>query len=276
MPLTETRVVTDEKGAEVTTSERKLYALAELKALHEEHSDEIDSSAYANALEKLAEIATEDPTWWSESALEDIRELFAACGITVPQKATKINPKGPDGKFLKDEQGKFIEKWITRDDDIYEEWDVDRGTFALNRHAVVDEQRFLRVLKHYLGGGEIRELPELRWGVPDGRGLVASTRYLRNFDLRSKDARIIREQGLVIHTVSHLYGASSTDEFENDYHYDGLSSRTMDDCNMLLTDLVGEALNMLRSEYEYRISEEALLEDAEANEYHFDRNGRVA
>jgi hypothetical protein len=274
MPLTET-VVKDATDSIVEQHERKLYTLAELKALDDrpasEQDDEIDSSALENALDKMREWALED-NWWSESVLDnDAVELFKACGITVPQKTETIHVK-VDGKFQWDEHNKAITKVVTRDDTIWDSWDADRGEFVLNSRAVIDEKAYLRALQWYLAGKDIRDLPALQWGQPTPpRPLRARSLTQRKFDLRSKDARIIREQGLVIHRASHWGG--STREFDLDYHYEGLSEQTMADCNELLSDLCHEVVSLLRDEMEYRGSEEALLEDAEANGYTFDRKG---
>lgn len=278
MPLTETTVTKD--GDEVVdTKERKLYTLAELKALDDrpapEQDDEIESSAYQTALEKMAEFAYESP-WLLESTLDnDAVELFKACGITVPQKTEVIHVK-VDGKFQWDEQRRPITKTVTHDDTIYDSYDVDRNEFTLNRRATVDERAYLRALQWYLAGKDIRDLPALQWGQPTPpRPIKAVGTQVRKFDLRSKDARIIREQGLVVHQVSGLWGGS-TREFDLDYHYDGLSEQTQEDCNELLSDLCHEVLALMRDEIDYATSEEALLEDAEANDYRFDRAGHRA
>ena len=252
MPETITKVITT-------------YTLAELKELD-------DDRAYENALDTMRQWQYED-SWWSETVLDnDAVELFKACGITVPQKTEAIHVK-VDGKFIWDERGNPITKTITRDDTIWDSWDVDHGEFTLNRRAVVDERKFLRALQWWLAGKDIRDLPELQWGQPTPpRPLTASYRNQRKFDLRSKDARIIREQGLVVHRVDG-WRSSGTRGFENDYHYDGLSEQTMADCNELLSDLCHEVLNLLRDEQAYLESEEALLELAEANDYRFTEDG---
>jgi hypothetical protein len=277
MPLVESTVVKD--GDEiVATKERKLYTLAELKALDErpapEQDDEIDSRAYENALDKMREFQF-DNEWWYESTLDnDAVELFKACGITVPQKTEQVYPK-VDGKYQHDESGQIVSKWVTRDDTIWDSWDVDRGEFVLNDRAVVDEKAYLRALQWYLAGKDIRDLPALRWGQPTPpRPLTASPRQQRKLDLRSKDARIIREQGLTISRASHW--SPKTREFDLDYQYDGLSDQTKEDANDLLRDLCSEVIALLRDEQDYLGSEPALLEMAEANEYRFDRTGRIA
>lgn len=278
MPLTESTVVKD--GDEVVaTKERKLYSLAELKALDDrpapEQDDEIESNAFETALDKLREFAFDD-TRWTESVLDDAVELFKACGITVPQKTETIHVK-VDGKFQwVDEQRRVpLQKTVTRDDTIWDSWDLDRREFVLNDRAIVDEKAYLRALQWYLAGKDIRELPALQWGQPTPpRPLTAGLRDQRKFDLRSKDARIIREQGLVVSRASHW--SSKTREFDLDYQYDGLSDQTKEDCNELLRDLCSEVVSLLQGRDHYRGSEEALLEDAEANEYRFDRKGKIA
>ena len=280
MSITEITTLTkDDK--EIERRERKLYTLAELrdgKHIEDEPSDIIESGvgrAYETALDKMREWAF-DSTWWSEAVLDnDAVELFRACGITVPQKTETIHVK-VDGKFQWDESRKPITKTITRDDTIWDSWDINDREFVLNDRARVDEKAYLRALQWWLAGKDIRDLPALQWGQPTPpRPLAASARQQRKFDLRSKDARIIREQGLVIHQVSRMW-EGSTREFDLDYQYDGLSDQTKNDCNELLSDLCHEVLSLLRDEMEYRGSNEALLEDAEANEYTFDRNGRRA
>lgn len=278
MPLTE--ITTLKEGDRVIeTSERKLYTLAELrdgKHIEDEPSDIIEhgvSNAYETALDKMREWALDD-NWWSEAVLDnDAVELFKACGITVPQKTETIHVK-VDGKFQWDEQRKAITKTITRDDTIWESWDIERRQFTLNRRAVVDERVYLHALKWWLAGKDIRTLPGLGWGQPTPpRPLVASLRTQRNFDLRSKDAHIIREQGLVIHTSDRMWRSQG---FDLDYHYDGLSEQTQADVNELLSDLCREVVSLLRDEMDYRGSEEVLIEDAEANEYTFTKTGHRA
>lgn len=281
MPLTEATKVTDEHGHVIEERERRLYSLAELrdgKHIEDEPSDIITSQvsgAYERALDWLREVQFSD-AWAFESVLDyDAVELFKACGITVPQKTETVHVK-VDGKFQWDEQRRPITKTVTHDDTLWDSWDVDRGEFTLNRRAVADEGAFLRALQWWLAGKDIRDLPALQWGQPTPpRPLAASPRQQRKFDLRSKDARIIREQGLVVHHVSGLYG-SSTREFDLDYHYEGLSEQTMADCNELLSDLCHEVIALLRDEQEYLSSEEALLEMAEANEYTFTKTGQRA
>lgn len=278
MPLTETTVVKDEHGHEIEQRERRLYSLAELKDDKHINGDIVSSEvagAYDRALDWMREVQFDD-TWWSETVLDgDAVELFKACGITVPQKTEVVHVK-VDGKFQWDEQHKPITKTITRDDTIWDSWDVDRGEFTLNHRAVVDERAFLHALQWWLVGKDIRDLPTLQWGQPTPpRPLRQSPIRQRKFDLRSKDARIIREQGLVILRVSGMWGGS-TREFDLDYHYDGLSEQTMNDCNELLSDLCHEVLSLLRDEIEYLGSEEALMEMAEANEYTFTSTGRRA
>ncbi|HEX5016581.1 MAG TPA: hypothetical protein VFX15_03225 [Actinomycetes bacterium] len=248
---------------EVTT-----YALPELE-------EEGASGGYERALDTLREHVLMDD-YVVESTLDnDAVELFKAVGITVPQKTEVVHVK-ENGKFTWDEHHKPITKMVTRDDTIWESYDVDRGEFTLNRRAVVDERAFLRALQWYLAGKDIRDLPELQWGQPTPpRPLAASPREQRVFDLRSRDARIIREQGLVIHSVNSLWGGRLPSEFDLDYHYDGLSEQTKDDCNSLLSDLCHEVIALMRDEIEYATSEEALLEMAEANEYRFTENGSL-
>jgi len=280
MPLLETTVVTHD-GAVVESSERKLYTLAELrdeKHIEDEPSDIIESrvgSAYETALDKMREWAF-DSLWWSEAVLDnDAVELFKACGITVPQKTETIHVK-VDGKFQWDESRKPITKTITRDDTIWDSWDINDREFVLNDRARVDEKAYLRALQWWLAGKDIRDLPALQWGQPTPpRPLAASARQQRKFDLRSKDARIIREQGMVINRVNNMW-RSSTREFDLDYHYDGLSEQTRADCNELLSDLCHEVLSLLQDEMDFRGSDETLLEDAEANDYTFDKYGKPA
>ena len=275
MALTQVTTTTDASGAVVETHERKLYTLAELNRDTVDVDEDVASDAYEKALDWLREGQFDD-SWWSETVLDnDAVELFKACGITVPQKTETIHVK-VDGKFQWDEHNKPITKTITRDDTIWDSWDIERREFTINDRARVDERQFLRALQWWLAGKDIRDLPALRWGQPTPpRPLTASPRQQRKFDLRSKDARIIREQGLVIQRVSRMWGGS-TREFDLDYHYDGLSQQTMDDCNELLSDLCHEVLSLLQDEMDYQGSEEALRELAEANEYTFDRNGRRA
>jgi hypothetical protein len=202
-------------------------------------------------------------------------QLFKACGITVPQKTETIHVK-VNGKFQY-ENNKPVTKTVTHDDTIWDSWDVERRSSLLNRRAVSSTSAtFLRALQWYLAGKDIRDLPELQWGQPTPpRPLAASPRQQRKFDLRSKDARIIREQGLTIYSGRAAW-RSSTREFDLDYHYDGLSEQTKEDCNELLSDLCHEVVMMARDEAEYRTSEEYLLDEAEANEWRFDKNGNRA
>ena len=259
---------------------RKLYTLAELRDgehIKDAPSDIItrgEGSAYDTALDKLREFIFMDE-WWSEATLDnDAVELFKACGITVPQKTEVVYVK-ENGKFTYDEHNKPITKTVTRDDTIWNSYDVDRGEFTLNDRARIDERTYLRALQWYLAGKDIRDLPALQWGQPKpSRPLAASPRQQRTFDLRSKDARIIREQGLVVHHINGMWDASS--DFDLDYHYEGLSDQTRTDSNELLSDLCHEVISLLRDEMEYQTSEENLLDMAEANDYRFNRSGRIA
>lgn len=285
MPLRElTTIVPADEEVEITvlsgndvadTTERKLYTITELKAL--DGSDEIDSRAFENALEKLAQHTYMDD-WYLNQTLngdDEGRGLLAACGITVPPKTEQVDVK-VNGKFQYDENGKPIKKWVTREQDIWDSYNAYEAEFGLSKHATVDERKFLNALQWYLSGKDIRTLPELQWGIPEGskRGLAATGAQIRKLDLRSKDARIIREQGL---TFANPYGwRGSINEFDFDYHYEGLSEQFEKDANELLSDLLHEVGFMLRDEAEYRVSEEALMADAQANEMYFDRNGRIA
>ena len=271
MPTTEVTTRVDEHGHEIDRTERRLYTIEELR----EGGGEIGSRAFENALETLGQYVLDDPEWWTESVLDnDAVELFKACGITVPPKTETINVK-VDGKFQWDEQHRPVTKTITRDDRIWDSWDVDRGEFVLNPRAVVDERAFLRALQWYLSGKDIRDLPALQWGQPSPPRPIAAGRYQqRKFDLRSKDARIIREQGLVVHRASSW--AAQTREFDLDYQYEGLSEQTKEDCNELLSDLCHEVVSLLRDEMDYQTSEENLIEFAQANEYTWTKDGRRA
>jgi len=279
MPLTEITLVKDGDEKVVEQRERKLYTLAELKDdkhIEDEPSDIITrdvSGAYDTALDKLREWAF-DTNWWYEAVLDnDAAELFKACGITVPQKTEMINVK-VDGKFQYDENRKPITKTITHVDSIADSWDIERGEFTLNSRARVDEQAFLRALQWYLAGKDIRDLTALQWGQPTPpRPLAASFLAQRKFDLRSKDARIIREQGLAIHEANRW---SPRTEFDIDYHYDDVSQQTQEDANELLSDLCHEVISLLRDEMEFRGSAESLLEDADANDYRFTKYGQRA
>jgi hypothetical protein len=250
MPLTETRTVKDGDKV-VSESERKLYTLAELKAdkhIEDEPTDVIDSrvgGAYEKALDQLRE-ATFEYEWW-EAALDTIGEVFKACGIDY--KASEV------------------------------EFDLDRGSkFVLPNKTSVDEKAFLKALKIYLSGVDVR-VPLLEYGDTPGNAdtaIKAVGTQVRNLDLRSRDARIIREQGLVVYRVNNAYNSRS-DEFDFDYHYpDELSDQFRADANEFLSDLCHYGLKVLRDEMEYLGSEENLLEMAEANEYTFDRTGRRA
>lgn len=136
MSITEvTTLIEDDE--EIERRERKLYTLAELrdgKHIEDEPSDIIESRvgrAYETALDKMREHSYDD-SWWSETVLDnDAVELFKACGITVPQKTETIHVK-VDGKYQWDEQRRPIQKTITRDDTIWDSWDVDRGEFTIN------------------------------------------------------------------------------------------------------------------------------------------------
>ena len=255
MPLIEQTIVKD--GDEIVrTDVRRLYSLEELKKLDEEGSEEIESGAFEKALDKIREIEFEDVDFWSDQPLEDARELFKACGITVPKKTVKH---------------RVTNEPVLIDDTIYDEWDIYRRTFVLNNRAVVDEKQFLRALKWYLAGKDIRTLPELQWGSDD-RPIAATGTQVRNFDLRSKDARLIRDEGLAIYRVSGNWGGS-TREFD---HSTDVSEQTQHDANDLLSDLCHEALRLLDEQSDYIANEEHLLEEAEINEWRFDRTGRFA
>jgi hypothetical protein len=246
MPLNEITTVKD-GDAVVEQTERKLYTLAELKALDErpasEQDDEIEGGAFENALNWLRD-GLYDYDWW-DTAAEDIHVTLVACGIEY--KANDI------------------------------EFDLDRGSkFVLPRQSSIDTTKFLRALKIYLSGIDVR-IPLLGYGDTEGNAstaIRATGHQIRNLDLRSKDARIVREQGLVVYRVNGLY--SKSDEFDLDYFYEGLSDQFKEDANEFLSDLCAYGLRVLRDEAEYLASEENLLEMGEINEYRFDRTGRRA
>lgn len=227
----------------------QIYTYAELKALDDRPRTEQDDQIDSGALERVNDWLRQgqfEYEWWRDSVEGDITELFKACGITWSK---------PDVTF-----------------------DLDRGSyFALPRDVRVDERAFLAALKWYLVGKDIRTLPALQWGGDElkRRPFAAIGTQIRNFDLRSKDARRIRDAGLSIEARFFGGGRTATNEF--DFHsYDEISEQTMTDANELLSDLHEEALRLLRAEMEYREGDEQLAELAEANEYTFDREGRPA
>lgn len=246
MPLRETTVVANEHGHEITKRERKLYTLAELKALDDrpapEQDDEISSDAFEKALGWISQ--GESEFWSGEDDLENYiqPEHFGLAGITFDAKKAEYNV-GYGG--------------------IY---------FVLPRGTSIDTPVFLRALKAWAEGRDYRGKDYAK----DNRKVILHPHSQHKIDLRSKDARIAREHGLIVHTVSTMWSHSS-DEFDLDYHYEGMSDAFKNDCNAFLSDLCHEAARLLDSEYEYITGDrEYLMDTAEVNEYTFDRNGKIA
>jgi len=246
MPLIETTVLADEHGHEIEKHDRKLYTLAELKALDDrpapEQDDEISSRAYENALEWLSQ--GESEFWSGQDELDNYiqPEHFGLAGITFDAKKAEYN--------------------------------VGYGSiyFVLPHGTSIDTPVFLRALKAWAEGRDYRGKDYAK----ADRKVVLHPYSQHKIDLRSKDARIAREQGLVVQTVSSMWSHSS-DEFDLDYHYEGMSDEFKKDCNAFLSDLCHEAAYLLNAEYEYVTGDrEYLMETAEANEYTFDRNGKRA
>lgn len=245
MPLTERTVVRDSTNTIVEEKERKLYTLAELDLDTVGADEDVEPGAYEKALDTLREYSLYYD-WW-DSALETIGEVFTACGIEF--KTSEV------------------------------EFDLDRGSkFVLPNKTSVDEKLFLKALKIYLSGVDVR-VPLLDYGDTPGNAdtaIKATGTQVRTFDLRSTDARIIREQGLVVYRISSNWHARS-DEFDFDYHYpDTLSEQFRSDANEFLRDLCHYGLKTLRDEMDYLTSDEHLREDAQINEYTFDKTGARA
>lgn len=236
-------VVEDERAVE------KLYTLQELKdGKHIE--DEPDgiitrdvSGAYDRAREKLSEWNTEYE-WW-DTVLDDIAEVYGACGIEI---------KGEDIEF-----------------------DLDRARSFVVPETYVDTNKFLKALKVYLSGVDIRTVL-LDYGDTEGNrknAIKAIGTQIRKLDLRSKDVRIVKEQGVKVHRIQSSY-SSRNDPQLDEYYYDGLSEAFQEDANEFISDLAHYGLKALDEELEYRYSEEALLEMADANDYRFTKTGELA
>ena len=248
MSITEKTTLLNKEGAVVDESERKLYTLAELKVLDDrprpEQDDEVDHRAYQNALETLAQWEAE--TWDGLDELDNYLspEVFDKAGIT------------------------FNEKSAT--------WNVGYGGtwFALPRETDIKVPEFLRAMKLYFSGHDIRG----SWYDKqiEGRKIICSEREKHVIDLRSSDACKAREYGLVVHVFSSLYQGDSELELDGDYYLPEYSEGFKSDCNEFLKELCHYAAITLEEDYEDRQSEDSLLELAEMNEYHFDRNGKIA
>lgn len=221
------------------------YSLEELKdGVHIPDDDAVPGSiarAYDRALDKMRDIQF-DYDWW-DTALDQVNDVLAACGFECDARSI--------------------------------EFDIDRRSqFLLPRGTRIDEEKFLRALKIYLSGRDVR-VPLLGYGkTPENekRAIKAIGSQIRTLDLRSKDARIVRERGLALRTRSVWDGR---DEFSTDFGYEGLSDRFKEDANEFLSDLCHYGLTYLRDEQEYLGSEEALLGLADANDYRFTETGEV-
>lgn len=240
----------DADGVELsrTHTEAKQYTLVELR---DQVDDEIESGAFDRAAEWIA--AGNLEFWDGESDVEYLcTAIFPCAGITV--------------KHTRRSNGE-----LSSDYDV--SWDLDRGAFFAVGSCTIDANRFLQALKTYLSGNDIRG-PEYNkssdWGY-----LAAVGTQKRKLDLRSKDARIIKEQGLVLlkHTI---WGDSRSDEADFDYRYDEVSDQFKTDANELVSDLMSYALKVLRADMEDCFDTERILGDAEANGWMFDKRGKVA
>lgn len=254
MPLTEivhTRTLNeDDKLMTARFVVRKLYTFAELKDgkhIEDEPDDIITSGvsgAYDTARNTLAEWNTEYQ-WW-DTALDDIAETYAACGFEI--KASEL------------------------------EFDLERGRSFVIPEVYADTGKFLKALKIYLSGVDIR-IPLLEYGDTEGNrknAIRATGTQIRKLDLRSKDIRIVKEQGIKVHRISNGFYGSRNDSELDEYYYDGLSDQFREDANEFLGDLAHYALGVLDDELEYRYSDEALLEMADDNDYRFTKTGQIA
>lgn len=233
---TEVTTLLDESGVVIETTERKLYTITELKNLN--GSEETDHRAYENALEWVAEGNMEFWSGLDELDAYIVPEHFGLAGISC---------KAKDIQFIVGDRGEFL---------------------GLPRNTDVNVPIFLRAMKAYFMGLDYRGKPY----ASASRKLVATGTGIDPIDLRSRDARIVRDQGLVV--LSNEWRGNQTREF--DFDYLDLSEAFEADCNEFLAELVNEALRILTDDFEDQSSEEVCFDNAEANEYTFDRRGKRA
>jgi len=264
--IVETTTLT--KGDEVLSrSERKLYTLRQLKDEEQvgEYPDGIVphdvGRAYENAMEWISQ--TESEFWEGEYVVDQALEILADAGLTLPPK----------------EHYKPGHQWQAQPS-----YDISyvQGSmwFAMPSSTIVDVDRFLRAMKRWASDKGWTPLDY----KPGQKFTLRRFSHTDPVDLRRKDYRVIREQGLVVHEVSSHFSYPATDRFdqlEPGYGewdpYEGVSDEVKEMCNEFIQDLCHLAMVMIRDEYEYVTSDEDhLMETAEANEWLFTKDGKIA
>lgn len=223
-----------------------LYTLAELIDLG-------DQRAIDAAYSWLADVNLE--FWDGNEELENylVPDVLMAAGI-VPERAKARNLRGEPI------EGTYHATWCVND----------RGEFFALNKCWVDTDRFLAAFKVWSSGQDIRG-PQYAAARHPIKG-PATNGY--RLDLRTKDGRILREQGLVVDTSDRGWRIRRSDEFDFDYHYEGLSEGFKVAANEMLSDLMHHCLVTLNESYQDCWDQEGLRELAECNEYTFTAEGK--
>lgn len=252
MPVLE-RTTRELDGKVVSSSERRLFTLAELKdgKQLEGKGDVVENrvaGAFDRACDNISQMMGESG-WISDSIEMEISEyivpeILGKAGITTDPKTIEwdVNPV---------QSGMF---------------------FALNPASTkIDAAVFLRAMKGWFAGKDWR-----------GREYAASEQkprfpYKRKvIDLRSSDAWHARRAGVYMQIVRNSMWSEELD-IEPGYDYEHeFSEQFMVDCNEFISEITGFALRTLRDTAEGETEEESLLEAAEANGWMFTETGAWA
>lgn len=94
-------------------------------------------------------------------------------------------------------------------------------------------------------------------------------------DLRSKDAKELIANGIGLDT-QHYGGGSGATKIDVDRYASEVSAETEQKLQDTLSEFEQEALKTLQQEYDWRTSEEAIIDTINANEYEFYADGTLA
>jgi|SRR5581483_10707047 len=241
---------------------KTLYTYKEM--LEREEDGVISSDAVQKARDWLAEGAT-DFEWW-ECTIDTWKEALEQIGFTKPEiQFSGFYNQGDGASFTSgmdvEELLKFICSEITPD-----RW--------INPAQKSNKEDFRPWILHNIGqsgpGSYIGRLGRPPLGEKEAR------RVKRLIPLAADElsGQVHRLGGYGVHeSTCHV----SLDFSDTGYHRHVRLERLVNDLEDILEDLrrnISHAIfESLREEYEYRISDVALTEDAEANGYTFDRFG---
>lgn len=112
--------------------------------------------------------------------------------------------------------------------------------------------------------------------IEDSSKLVEA--LIKDIKMTAKEKKYLRENADELYIdVSHYGGGSGANHLLLSYTADDtVSGQTQDAINEWFEqNVMNELLSLLKKEYEYLTSEEAIIETIEANEYEFHKNGKM-